>query len=496
MPSIEWNRRLVLFRRTFFLLVGLLSLYVYHGIGSSDIGLVILAICLCNVFIPGHHRWKTGALGTIAAFFLLCMIIMSNVAFGSVIQYPVFVILGLVAMLVCSIEWLFLGFAALLVLLPAESIALTYSKGFAVVIVMAFSWLAIRLKRAAVIPKWFDSPEDGLVLLVLSAAPLIGWFFFLPPVLPTSLLDHQRGVQMLLAVDRNAAVRKFLFLRHPAVADELPGGQSVLAGVKYSLSTFGRTRNAELDLGTGNFRAVSTDMTAYHLPRCPGEEWIRLRSTYIPPDLHAPLLSYCMSRAGLFFMGGDKGILLLELSSGRILIHETDDNRRNLAKKFAPFGVGRLARFSDDGRLDVGTYEAGASTMTWSPTPLKVDSFAVDDIVIGGEGQNRIYLVRCEGLIQKIEPGAFAPEIERRVFPGVRFTTFVPELKVLCLVNTWVGMVEILDADSLKTLDTFFVGHQARRVNMSFRKKGLAYMITNAGIVRLDLCARLPDRCL
>jgi hypothetical protein len=62
-------------------------------------------------------------------------------------------------------------------------------------------------------------------------------------------------------------------------------------------------------------------------------------------------------------------------------------------------------------------------------------------------------------------------------------------LNVLILVNDLLGRLDILDAQTLKNLDHFHIGHAARNFNLLPGEPGVGVIASSTGLWKVDLCA-------
>jgi hypothetical protein len=490
-------------RRLYFLIWLLLSPLLFMFF-------LVWPICLTNLIMPAQRRWKTVALVAAFALFPVAAILntfpygnyywlaLTAVYFALMLpartRRPTFAVtLALAAGL--------LGASLLTPFLGAAGLALV---GLGA---LAGGWWLWRSPHAASL---FEAPADVFTHYFMITLALLTWFFFLPSPLPSRWVAAQPGVQVVAAADSDPAYRAHFLLHQMNMVDQTAPGE-LLIGSKRRVPG-GETihRNFLYDLAARHLAQspMPGAFTTVHLIRCGPDDYLlpspderslgeRLVNVGRGFTWYGPTMSgYCLPGAGLYLVGDETSVRLLDRATGETVHRFTFDEVFPQAplRFFAPYGVGKIATFHH-GYLTRLHVDETTRAVGESPYRAYAEPFSGETLLLGAEGHAFVYLIASHGKIRKIEPDAGRVVAENSILPGFRFATLDERLELIYVVHDLLGMVEVIDARTMRRLDRLYVGHAARRVNLSPYAPGVAYTISGLGVLRLDFCERLPGRC-
>ncbi len=484
----------------FWLIAGAPALFMFF---------LLVPLCVVNLIAPERRKWKTVLL---IAFYgpFLPLSLVNLVSYGN-LYYVVFAVLFFVLAVIPKTRRVaFFGTLALALWLYLASLAQAYL-GLAGVVAVTLGIVAgtFVAARKQLDREWFHFPADAFAHYFLVSLVLLSWFFFLPSPVASRFVTAQAGVQAVAVHDSDSAYRGRFAFHQMNFVDELSPGV-LLVGVKRKLPN-GMTihRNYVFDVAANKWRdsPLPQPVTSVHLIRCePGDyllpesekrNWVertvnmgRGFSWYGPT-----MAGFCLPTAGVYLVGDETSAKLVDRADGEV-VHEfafTEVLPLAPLRFFAPYGDGKIASFHNRYFTRI-TYDRAGREVHQDRTVYREDLFG-ESIVLGAEGHPYIYLVKTNGKVRKIDPEGPYVKAENRVLPGFRFATFDPHLRLLYVVNELLGIVEVVDAETMRRIDWVYIGHAGRRVNLAVREPGVGYVVSAVGILKLDFCRRLPERC-
>lgn len=464
---------------------------------------------LVNLAYPQRNKWKTRLLLVAYLPFLPLMLL-------NMYEYRSFYYLALPP--------IYFGLAAWKRLRPAvfvASLALTAwlflasycrAHGGGVLLVgasLALGAAVFLLVRRGAYRSLIEAPEDLVVHFCLISTALVSWFFFFPAPFPSAWLEKQEGVTVEAACDTSRPYRDAFFGCQINMVDALAPGELLISTKRRAPEVLTHFETYRLQTATGTItpetgaRTITTD----HLVRCPAERIIRQekieKNVLSMPivlrkkDAQFPMVTgFCLDRSGLLAIGNHYRADIIDQATGQsVFTLERAAIRQPYAMPtLAPFGGGKIAHFADR-TLAWGEYlPAGGRFYLQSSYDLSV-KFHGETILLGHPDIPFVYLVRAEGHVWKIAPPTEQILASGTIRPGFRFAAYDRDLHALFVTNDLLGIVEVLDGETLAHLDTLYVGHAARRLNISPFEPGIGHIVSAAGVLRIDFCRRLPAHC-
>jgi len=378
----------------------------------------------------------------------------------------------------------------------------------AVTALLLVVWLQAARKKVFRI--LFHSPEDIFVHFFLICLAHLTWFFFIPAPYPGAWIAGQRGVDCMADSYTHGAFRRVSLLNQFNLAAEWPDGSLVLTTKRSALDDRPDYRLFFFDQHTGALREEISDriLTTEQLVECPPGRPITqpnvARDSTIglfgKPDRPnwrgAEKGGYCLMETGLLLLSDERQIIFTDLETGEE-VHRQDvpgTFPKDSIRFFAPYGPGKLATLQNE-FLTLIRYDRINRKLKWKIKKSFTRRLEGESRMLGDESYPYVYFVDAVGQVERIEPEAGAVMARGKILPGFRFAVFEPRLRLLYVVNDLLGVLEVLDGEDLRRLDRLYVGHAARRFNPAREERGIGYLVSSAGIFRLDICARLPDTC-
>lgn len=490
-------------RRFFFLFWMLVAAYLHSGV-------FLLPACLLNLLQPRPAKWKRILLLIGYAPFPILMAI--HLINYSSYYYLVFAALYFLPMVwrgprtvvfattLGLLAWLWLASAGNALGGPLLVAALTLT--------LLAVWIAAAVKN--VFPALFQPPEDIFVHFFIFSLVHLTWFFFMPAPYPGAWLAEQRGFERLADSSSNAAYRKVGFLSQMGLAAEWPDGSLVLTTKRSTVDSRPDYRLFFFDQQTGALREETSDrvITTEQLVECPPGRPITqtnipresIISLFGKPDQPAwrgaEKSGYCLTESRLLMLSDERQLRFTDSETGEeVYRHEEKDAFPNDAVRFfAPYGPGKLAAVLNE-RLNLIEYDRATRKFKWKVNKSFIHRMEGESRLLGDESYPYVFLVNAAGRVEKIDAEAGAIIARGAILPGFRFVAFEPRLRLLYVVNDLLGILEVLDGEDLRRLDRIYVGHAARRFNPAREARGVGYIVSSAGMFRLDICERLPDKC-
>jgi len=473
-------------------------LWLLFGAPTLFMGFLLVPPAALELAWPGRRQWKTRLVTAVFGAFALValgnVLLFGNVYFGA--AAVAYLALTAVTRLRRTVFWLTLGGTLWLVAAALTQPWFGPAGGLVAAVVLAVAGVVVaRRPGSRDLAAGYD---DTLVLFFQCSLVVLSVFFFLPSPVPSRWLERQPGVSVVAAVDRGGAYRDTFLFHQVHMADELDEASLVVTAKRRLPGGVTRFRSYRLDATTGAMSEApfTRPVTAAHLLRCAPDEILPAPDETAPDALAPQRSGYCLPDLGVYLVGTETRVGLLDRSSG-VLVSEFP--RRGLGSRvplrfFAPYRDGPLASFHND-VLSRVTFDATTGAVTEQPVKAYREPLMGETSLVGDADYPDVFLVKTSGSVRRIDPVRGRIVAEGDVWPGFRFVTFDPRLELLLVVNDLLGVVEVLDARTMRRLDVVYVGHAARRVNLSWRTPGRAYVVSAVGVLRLDFCERLPGRC-
>jgi len=332
-----------------------------------------------------------------------------------------------------------------------------------------------------------------------------------PSPAPPQWTAHQPGVEAVATYSDDPSFRDHLFGRQIQMVDELDEARYIVTSKRRL--PFG-TLEHHAFLIDKTTRQVSADdsgktISTTRLVRCPaaGEPRFHhaMRSWRWAPWMFfveawetggAELNAYCLERSRMLAVGYFYWLKIFDSETG-VLLYENRPSSwfpQGPFRQTAPYRDGELV-YLTEGKLKILARSAnGEAVEVINEKPFPHDLLG-DGRLLGREGGREIIMALSNGEVARIDPLSARIVATARIKPGLRFAVLEPRLNVLILVNDLLGRLDILDAQTLKNLDHFHIGHAARNFNLLPGEPGVGVIASSTGLWKVDLCARLPQVC-
>jgi len=484
-------------------------LWIIAGI-KAVFPIVVPAVAgLANLVYPRRHKWKTRLLLLVYLPFLPLMLL-------NMYEFRSYYYLVLPVVYFGPAAWrrlrpaVFVGSLALTLGLFSASLCLAYGNGWWLLGVSLALGIGLALfVRYRLDRPLLEAPEDLVVHFCLIAAALLTWFFFFPAPYPSAWLARQTGVQIVAAHDASPSYRDAFFGCQLNMVDALNPGELLITTKRRAPEVLTHFESYRLQSSDGTVapEADEQTVTTDHLVRCPADRVVRQKGIeknvlnmpiiFLKKDEQYPMVTgFCLDRSGLLALGNHYRAEITDQATGRLVFSLERGAIRQpfVMQTLAPFGGEKVAHFADR-TLAWGEYlPKFGRFFLQSRYDLSV-KFHGETTLLGHPDSPFVYLVRAEGQVWKIDPPTESITAKGAIWPGFRFAAYDRDLHALFVTNDLLGLVEVLDAETLSRLDTVYVGHAARRLNISPFEPGVGHIVSAAGVLRIDFCRRLPDRC-
>jgi hypothetical protein len=431
---------------------------VYFGIWTIISLLVlprfnfVLPAMIANVLFPRDSTWKRRLLYVI--YIPLSIVFLIPAFLCGISLYLVFaltfVLFALKPAHRATVLPIFLAIPLFLLLAGPLYVSLGFA-GSLISAVLCFL-AAYFLVRAKILGQAADIP----VHLCLINAMFIVWFYFIPAPYPSSLVLAQKGVSNIASFDTSAELRKTLQYYQTNFVDEY-SRDSLLVGTKRHLASSGFVhRYLLIDKKPGyNMREVKPprDFTAVQLLRCGGSEPASQRSNEItlgagrPPlvdsELSPPETGFCIERTHTLVLGDDFSLYIFDVDNNKILLQDHVNYSFVLGllpNVIAPYGGGKLYYLRNRRFPMIGSRQSTGQPILWKPADYKIfPIFWGEDKLLGNEDLDSVLLFRKFGSLSKIDPESGREIQAARIMPGMRFGTIDMKMRLVFVVNEWLG---------------------------------------------------------
>ena len=358
--------------------------------------------------------------------------------------------------------------------------------------------------------KILSQAPDSLVHYCLIGALLTVWFYFIPAPYPSAWILSQKGVSNVASLDTSAGFRKDMEFRQTNFVDEYSPGLLLVGAKRYLFHQGYLGYYLLIDDKPGyalHEAGLSGDFPAIELLRCGGSGPVSQRKDkiflgeerllFVDPELSPPNTGFCSEKAHVLVFGDECSLYAFDVEQRKMLLQEHAKLFFNgiMSYLIAPYGGGKLVYLKNKKHPIIGGRSPDGQTFSWKPAGYQVRAYWGEDKLVGNEDLDYVLSFRMLGFVSKIEPETGRKIQSAQIWPGMRFATMNMKMRLVFSVNEWLGIIEVLDLDSLKRVDVVFVGQRARKLNFSRDQRGLGYMVSSVGVFKIDFCQRLPDRC-